>query len=144
WGKGFGGKRGRRCIVASKWGAGEWVWDAGTFGPPRDVRFYETVFPFKMKNTKRNDLADVNYTSDAELLTFFYNQITPSPNDEQRATPCVEGKVHLNTDASPVQLLVEDSATHIGDKILSEGNIQEENHDPNIVEPSRDHNPEEG
>ncbi|GJX30856.1 ribonuclease H-like domain-containing protein [Tanacetum coccineum] len=77
-----------------------------------DVRFYETVFPFKMKNTKRNDLANVEYTSDAELLTFFDNQIPPSPNDEERATPCVEGRVHSNTDVAPVQSLKEDSATH--------------------------------
>nr|GEV83579.1 zinc finger, CCHC-type [Tanacetum cinerariifolium] len=40
--------------------------------------------------------------------------------------------------------LEEDSATYIGDNILSEGNIQAENPDPNIVEPSGDHSPEEG
>ncbi|GJV81324.1 ribonuclease H-like domain-containing protein [Tanacetum coccineum] len=83
----------------------------------RDVRFYETVFPFKMKNTKRNDLADVDYTSDAELLTFFDNQITPSPNDEERATPCVEGGVHSSTD--------------------------DENSNLNIVAPTRDHSPKD-
>ncbi|GJT57055.1 ribonuclease H-like domain-containing protein [Tanacetum coccineum] len=110
----------------------------------RDVRFYETVFPFKMKNTKRNDLADVEYTSDAELLTFFDNQITPSPNDEERATPCVKGGVHLSTNAAPAQSLEEDSATHIGDNILSEGNVQDENPDLNIVAPSGYHSPEEG
>ncbi|GKE17606.1 ribonuclease H-like domain-containing protein, partial [Tanacetum coccineum] len=110
----------------------------------RDVRFYETVFPFKMKNTKRNDLANVDYTSDVELLTFFDNQITPSPNDEERATPCVKGGVHSSTDAAPVQSLEEDSATHIGDNILSEGNVQDENSDLNIVAPSGDHSPEDG
>ncbi|GJY38141.1 putative RNA-directed DNA polymerase [Tanacetum coccineum] len=110
----------------------------------RDVRFYENVFPFKMKNTKRNDLVDVEYTSDAELLTFFDNQITPSPNDEERATPCVKGGVHLSTNAAPEQSLEEDSATHIGDNILSEGNIQNENPDLNIVVPSGDHSHEEG
>nr|GEW61493.1 ribonuclease H-like domain-containing protein [Tanacetum cinerariifolium] len=56
-----------------------------------------------------------------------------SPNDEERATPCVEGGVHSNTDAALVQFLEEDSVTHIGDNILSEGNIQDENPDPNIV-----------
>nr|GEZ16875.1 hypothetical protein [Tanacetum cinerariifolium] len=40
--------------------------------------------------------------------------------------------------------LEEDSATHIGDNILSEGNIQDENPDLNIIEPSGDHSPEEG
>ncbi|GJX69853.1 putative RNA-directed DNA polymerase [Tanacetum coccineum] len=110
----------------------------------RDVRFYKTVFPFKMKNTKRNDLVDVDYTSDAELLTFFDNQITPSPNNEERETPCVEGGVHSSTDAAPMQSLEEDSATHIGDNILFEGNVQDENPDLNIVAPSGDHSPEEG
>ncbi|GJX77414.1 putative RNA-directed DNA polymerase [Tanacetum coccineum] len=110
----------------------------------RDVRFYKTIFPFKMKNTKRNDLANVEYTSDAELLTFFDNQIPPSPNDEERATPCVEGGVHSSTDAAPVQLLEEDSATYIGDNILSEGNVQDENPNLNIVAPSGDHSHEEG
>ncbi|GKA90962.1 ribonuclease H-like domain-containing protein [Tanacetum coccineum] len=110
----------------------------------RDVRFYETIFPFKMKNTKGNDLADVDYTSDAELLTLFDNQITPSPNDEERETPCVEGRGHSNTDAALVQAIEEDSATHIGNNTLFEGNIQDENPDLNIVEPSRDHIPEEG
>ncbi|GKE26579.1 ribonuclease H-like domain-containing protein [Tanacetum coccineum] len=97
-----------------------------------------------MKNTKRNDLADVEYTSDAELLTFFDNQITPSPNDEERATPCVESGVHPSTNAAPEQSLEEDSTTHIGDSILSEGNVQNENPDLNIVAPSRDHSHEEG
>ncbi|GJZ20518.1 ribonuclease H-like domain-containing protein [Tanacetum coccineum] len=40
--------------------------------------------------------------------------------------------------------LEEDSATHIGDNTLSEGNVQDENHDLNIVGPSGDHIPEEG
>ncbi|GKD06931.1 ribonuclease H-like domain-containing protein [Tanacetum coccineum] len=110
----------------------------------KDVRFYETVFLFKMKNTKRNDLVDVDYTSDAELLTFFDNQITPSPNDEERAKPCVEGRVHSNTDAAPVHSLEEDSTTHIGDNILSKGNVQDENPNLNIVAPSGDHSPAEG
>ncbi|GKB17314.1 putative RNA-directed DNA polymerase [Tanacetum coccineum] len=109
-----------------------------------DVRFYETVFPFKMKNTKRNDLANVEYTSDDELLTLFDNQIPPSPNDEERATPCVEGRVHSSSDAAPVQSLEENFATHIGDNILSEGNVQDENLDLNNITPSGDHNLKEG
>ncbi|GKA58572.1 ribonuclease H-like domain-containing protein [Tanacetum coccineum] len=79
----------------------------------RDVKFYETVFPFKMKNTKRHDLADVDYTNDAELVTFFDNQTIPSPNDDKRATPYEEGGVHSNTDAAPMQHPEENSATHL-------------------------------
>ncbi|GJZ40642.1 ribonuclease H-like domain-containing protein [Tanacetum coccineum] len=79
----------------------------------RDVKFYETVFPFKMKNTKRHDLADVDYTNDAELVTFFDNQTIPSPNDDERATPCEEGGVHSNTDVALMQHPEENSATHL-------------------------------
>ncbi|GJV69522.1 putative RNA-directed DNA polymerase [Tanacetum coccineum] len=98
----------------------------------RDVKFYETVFPFKMKNTKRHDLADVDYTNDAELVTFFDNQTIPSPNDDERATPCEEGGVHSNTDAAPMQHPEENSATHLGDNIISEGNFQNDSpvHNP--------------
>ncbi|GJR87104.1 ribonuclease H-like domain-containing protein [Tanacetum coccineum] len=39
--------------------------------------------------------------------------------------------------------LEEDSATYIGDNILFEGNVQDENPDLNIVAPSGDHSPEE-
>ncbi|GKA31493.1 ribonuclease H-like domain-containing protein, partial [Tanacetum coccineum] len=52
----------------------------------RDVRFFESVFPFKMRNTSVNEKADVDYASDADNLTFFDNQLSQRPNDEGRAT----------------------------------------------------------
>ncbi|GJT30079.1 putative RNA-directed DNA polymerase [Tanacetum coccineum] len=109
----------------------------------RDVKFYETVFPFKMKNTKRNDLADVDYTNDAELVTFFDNQTKPRPNDDERATPCEEGGVHSDFDAAPMQHPEENSATHIGDNILSKGNFQDESPVHNDIVSSGDNSEEE-
>ncbi|GJU46458.1 putative RNA-directed DNA polymerase, partial [Tanacetum coccineum] len=113
----------------------------------RDVKFYEAVFPFKMKNTKRHHLADVDHTNDAKLVTFFDNQTIPSPNDDERATPCEEGGVHSNTDAAPMQYPEENSATHLGDNIISEGNFQNESpvHSPvhNDVMSSGDNSEEE-
>ncbi|GJX89107.1 putative RNA-directed DNA polymerase [Tanacetum coccineum] len=79
----------------------------------RDVKFYETVYPFKMKNTKGNDLADIDYTNEAELVTFFDNQTLPRPNDEERATPCEEGRDTSTSEVASVQPLEVDSATHI-------------------------------
>ncbi|GJW12308.1 ribonuclease H-like domain-containing protein [Tanacetum coccineum] len=52
----------------------------------RDVRFYETVFPFKMRNKSANDVTDVDFTNKVNHLTVFDNQLTQSPNDEGRAT----------------------------------------------------------
>ncbi|GKC88767.1 ribonuclease H-like domain-containing protein [Tanacetum coccineum] len=81
---------------------------------------------------------------EAPFFSLKCDKLTSSPNDEERATPCVKGGIHSSTDVAPVQLLEEDSVTHIGDNTLSEGNVQDENHDLNIVGPSGDHIPEEG
>ncbi|GJR45382.1 putative reverse transcriptase domain-containing protein [Tanacetum coccineum] len=56
----------------------------------KDVKFYETVFPFKMRNINVNEKTDADYASDADHLIFFYNQLTQSPYDEGRATSVVE------------------------------------------------------
>ncbi|GJW52763.1 putative RNA-directed DNA polymerase [Tanacetum coccineum] len=82
----------------------------------RDVKFYETVFPFKMKNTKRHDLADVDYTNCG---------------------------VHSNTDAAPMQHPEENSATHLGDNIISEGNFQNDSPVHNDIMSRGDNSEEE-
>ncbi|GJU49890.1 ribonuclease H-like domain-containing protein, partial [Tanacetum coccineum] len=61
----------------------------------RDVRFYETIFPFKMRNKSVNDGADMDFTSEADHFTFFDNQISISRNDEERASFVEEGRVPL-------------------------------------------------
>nr|GEX71995.1 ribonuclease H-like domain-containing protein [Tanacetum cinerariifolium] len=96
-----------------------------------------------MKNTKRNDLADVDYTNDAEFVTFFDNQTKPRPNDDERATPCEEGGVHSDSDDAPMQHLEENSATHIGDNILYEGNFHDESPAHNYIVSSGDNSEEE-
>ncbi|GJR79770.1 putative RNA-directed DNA polymerase, partial [Tanacetum coccineum] len=108
----------------------------------RDVKFYETVYPFKMKNTKGNDLADIDYTNEAELVTFFDNQTLPRPNDEERATPCEEGRDTSTSEVASVQPLEVDSATHIGDNLQSEGNFLDQNPVQFIPDSSRDNSEE--
>nr|GEX13049.1 hypothetical protein [Tanacetum cinerariifolium] len=61
----------------------------------KDVKFYKTVFPFKMRNINVNEKVDADYASDAYHLTFFDNQLTQSPFDEERATSVVEDSVQF-------------------------------------------------
>ncbi|GKE01065.1 ribonuclease H-like domain-containing protein, partial [Tanacetum coccineum] len=90
----------------------------------RDVSFYETIFPFKMRNTSENEKADADCASDADHLTFFDNQIYQSPYDERRVISVVEGSPTFSrTDNS--QLSENGSATQVEDTSLSEGNVSE-------------------
>ncbi|GJV56545.1 ribonuclease H-like domain-containing protein [Tanacetum coccineum] len=69
----------------------------------RDVRFYETRFPFKMRKYSVNDAIDVPVTSDAEHLTFFDNQVSQSPNDERIESSVVNGNVQSIPNVFPNQ-----------------------------------------
>ncbi|GJW89514.1 putative RNA-directed DNA polymerase [Tanacetum coccineum] len=94
----------------------------------RDVKFYETVFPFKMRNINVNKKADAEYASDVHHLTFFDNQLTQSPYDEERATSVVEGSPSFSeTDIDFTQSLENGIATQFKDNILSEGSLSEKN-----------------
>nr|GEW99095.1 putative reverse transcriptase, RNA-dependent DNA polymerase, Gag-polypeptide of LTR copia-type [Tanacetum cinerariifolium] len=87
----------------------------------RDVEFYETVFPFKMKSNSLSDVADVDFTNEVYHLTFFDNQLTQSPNDEERATLVEEGSPSFSeTDTTHQE---NGSAAQINDNSLSEGNM---------------------
>ncbi|GKA59211.1 putative RNA-directed DNA polymerase [Tanacetum coccineum] len=73
----------------------------------RDVKFYETVFLFKMKSTIC-DSEDTVSESESEHLSFFDNQMSKSPYDEGRAKLVMDGSVpssnHDTSDtASPFQ-----------------------------------------
>ena len=65
----------------------------------RDVRFYETVFPFKMKSLNvsndsgnmSNNLEPCFDESRVNILNFFDIQGTESPNDEEGDPSNVEG-----------------------------------------------------
>nr|GEU31560.1 ribonuclease H-like domain-containing protein [Tanacetum cinerariifolium] len=90
----------------------------------RDVKFYETVFPFKMKSKSLSDVADVDFTNEVDYLTFFDNQLTQSPNDEGRATLVKEDSPSFSeTDTTHHQDQKNRSATQINDNSLSEGNM---------------------
>ncbi|GKC48116.1 putative RNA-directed DNA polymerase, partial [Tanacetum coccineum] len=94
----------------------------------RDVKFYETVFPFKMKSRPVTESVDADYASDTEHLTFFDNQTSQSPNDDGRATPVEDGSDssfrHNGTDTTTSSLCQEENSTaHFGDQSSSKGNL---------------------
>nr|GEY03200.1 ribonuclease H-like domain-containing protein [Tanacetum cinerariifolium]GEY03342.1 ribonuclease H-like domain-containing protein [Tanacetum cinerariifolium] len=60
----------------------------------RDVKIYETIFPFKMKSGSTESV-DVDYAIDTEHLTLFDNQTSQSPNDDGRATPVEDGNNYV-------------------------------------------------
>nr|GEY10666.1 ribonuclease H-like domain-containing protein [Tanacetum cinerariifolium] len=92
------------------------------------VKFYETVFPFKMRNINVNEKADADYASDANHLTFFDNQLTQSPYDEERATSVVEGSPSFSkTDNDFTRSSENGTATQFEDNNLSEGSLFEKN-----------------
>ncbi|GJU58808.1 zinc finger, CCHC-type containing protein [Tanacetum coccineum] len=95
----------------------------------RDVKFYETVFPFKMKS-KNYDLA-----SETDHLSFFDNQTSQSPYAEGRATSVVDGSgssSRYDTTDSTYPLYQEDNtATQVDNQSSSKGNNFENVFGPN-------------
>ncbi|GJZ59848.1 putative RNA-directed DNA polymerase [Tanacetum coccineum] len=92
----------------------------------RDVKFFETVFSFKMRNTSVNEKADVDYASEADHLTLFDNQLFQSPYDEGRVTSVVKGSPSFSgTDTESSHLSKNGTATQVEDTSLSEGNLSE-------------------
>lgn len=98
----------------------------------RDVRFYEHVFPLKMKTCESTD---TNCVNEVEHLKFFDSPKSQRPNDEGEDTPPVEdGSMPSSHDASDNEIDTtnmhhEDgqSATYFGDQHWSEGNSSLEN-----------------
>ncbi|GKA31192.1 ribonuclease H-like domain-containing protein [Tanacetum coccineum] len=93
----------------------------------KDVKFYETVFPFKMKSKSAIESVDVDYASDTNHLTFFDSQSSQSPYDDGRDTSVEDGSEssldHDETDTTSSSLCQEhNTATHFGDQSSSEGN----------------------
>ncbi|GJY48457.1 putative RNA-directed DNA polymerase [Tanacetum coccineum] len=90
----------------------------------RDVKFYETVFPFKQKTC---DSTDVENTSEVDHLQFFDNLKPQSPNDDGRDPSNVEGSLpHSDMHDSAQGKNQSDmlTATQIDDQNWSEGNVQ--------------------
>ena len=104
----------------------------------RDVKFYENIFPLKMKTCESIDAQKAN---EIEHLNFFDNQWSQSPNDEGRDSPVEDGSEPSSSDVASIhtdttQLHQEDwgSATHFGDQNWSEGNMfQNENESSQTV-----------
>ncbi|GKD41947.1 ribonuclease H-like domain-containing protein [Tanacetum coccineum] len=107
----------------------------------RDVKFYETVFPYKMGSIKTGSENEI--VSDVSSLNFFdfvESETTPktlSPNDEEEGTSGRDGGMHQpdvesdgfggNPDQQPVTSQAgydgEHTATPVEENTLSEGNI---------------------
>ncbi|GKB42908.1 putative RNA-directed DNA polymerase [Tanacetum coccineum] len=90
----------------------------------RDVKFYETVFPFKQKTC---DSTDVENTSEADHLQFFDNLKPQSLNDDGRDSSNEEGSLpHTDIHDSTQDRNQSDrlTATQIDDQNWSEGNVQ--------------------
>ncbi|GKG44120.1 hypothetical protein Tco_0483213, partial [Tanacetum coccineum] len=81
-----------------------------------------------MRNINVNEKTDADYASDADHLTFFDNQLTQSPYDEERATSVVEGSPSFSgTDTDFTQSSENGTATQFKDISLSEGSLSENN-----------------
>lgn len=108
----------------------------------RDVQFYESIFPFKMKSKDQ--------TSDSTLNDLnFFNEKLPdqNPNDEQRGNniaPNDEGgasscprNINISIDGGTNGI-----ATSTGDNTLSEGNAPSI-HEPALINPTQQLSPEQ-
>ncbi|GJZ37802.1 putative RNA-directed DNA polymerase [Tanacetum coccineum] len=90
----------------------------------KDVKFYETVFPFKQKTC---DSTDVKNTSEVDHLQFFDNLKPQSPNDDGRDPSNVEGSLPRSDMQDSAQGRNQSdrlTTTQIDDQNWSEGNVQ--------------------
>ncbi|GKD17523.1 ribonuclease H-like domain-containing protein, partial [Tanacetum coccineum] len=98
----------------------------------RDVKFYENVFPFKMKSKEfsialnKNKVTHVFNESEEHNLNFFDVQSHIRPYDEEGDTSNEDGNTGVTSD--DCNITVEDEvagvATQIEDNVTSKGNVQ--------------------
>ncbi|GJU04154.1 ribonuclease H-like domain-containing protein [Tanacetum coccineum] len=98
----------------------------------RDVKFYENVFPFKMKSKEfsialnKNKVTHVFNESEEHNLNFFDVQSPIRPYDEEGDTSNEDGNTGVTS--NDYNITVEDEvagvATQIEDNVTSEGNVQ--------------------
>ncbi|GKD47475.1 hypothetical protein Tco_1272120 [Tanacetum coccineum] len=88
-----------------------------------NVRFYETLFPFKMKSKYVCDVVDVFITNETNHLTYFDNQTSQSPNDERRASSVVDGSGLSSRTYTTSQYSEGNTTTQVDDHSSSKGNV---------------------
>ncbi|GJY23571.1 putative ribonuclease H-like domain-containing protein [Tanacetum coccineum] len=76
----------------------------------KDVRFYETIFPFKMKS---NSSVDVEYSSETDLINFFDNQTSQRPYDDGRTTSTMDGSVSSSRHDTDTIVDMDHDSAHI-------------------------------
>ncbi|GKB85257.1 putative RNA-directed DNA polymerase [Tanacetum coccineum] len=97
----------------------------------RDVKFYETVFPFKMKTKNSLNSGSKNAfgvsKSELQSLSFFDIQRPKSPYDEEGDTSNGEGNTRVASDGciNTAEDEVASDATQIGENVTSEGNTSQ-------------------
>ncbi|GKB41553.1 putative RNA-directed DNA polymerase [Tanacetum coccineum] len=97
----------------------------------RDVKFYETIFPYKMKsNNKPSDTVINNEVNNKNFFDLFESghQNISSPNDDREGPSDDAGEVimdHQSTDTAEEQPFDDDvhTASSMDDNPISEGNV---------------------
>ncbi|GJY16990.1 putative RNA-directed DNA polymerase, partial [Tanacetum coccineum] len=89
----------------------------------RDVKFYETVFPFKMNNNDRS----LNEHTDISTLNFFdqyesdFTNKTPiRPNDDEEDSPSRDGRAHKSMNGSETE-----QPGYDGDNSVTHGRVHQ-------------------
>nr|GEV43230.1 hypothetical protein [Tanacetum cinerariifolium] len=101
------GSRSEKCVMMgysnAKKGYRLYSLDKHQFIYSRDVRFFETVFPFKDSSLKTSESVAIVF-QDVNHLNFFYLDYHGMPNDEESVDPSPNGSSRTNSDSghSPV------------------------------------------
>ncbi|GKE02624.1 ribonuclease H-like domain-containing protein, partial [Tanacetum coccineum] len=105
----------------------------------KDVKFYENIFPFKLRLIKSANEFDVLNEFEVHSLKFFDTQRLERPYDEEGGTPNMESNGRVASDECDITVDDEAAtiATQIRENIPSEGNVHsnQNGEDPtNILE----------
>ncbi|GJY57860.1 ribonuclease H-like domain-containing protein [Tanacetum coccineum] len=88
----------------------------------RDVKFYETIFPFKLKNNLKEVVFESGITKDVNHINFFDNENPKRSNDDGRVSFYDDG-TELSSD---YQNDDDSGATSIDENTHPDGNVSDE------------------
>ncbi|GKB07051.1 ribonuclease H-like domain-containing protein [Tanacetum coccineum] len=93
----------------------------------RDVKFFETSFPFKDSVTAKIDTTNV--FQDINHVNLFDIEIPEMPNDDKRVDPSLNSNKNSQSDSSH-SLVSNGDVTSLEDNIFSEGNLDQNPNTP--------------